>query len=195
MQEGELKTKRTFACYSFCQSAIKKKNNNVFFQSQFSYCPLVLMSHSRTFNNEINRFHERCLILIYNDKHSKFHELLKKDCFVSIHIRNLKFIVTEIYKSAKGISPIIIQKTIRLQNSSRYHLKSQNVFEIQFRNSVYNGTEAISHLGPKAWELAPDNLERINSLTSFKEKILKWNQKNCPCRLCKTYIQHAGFMN
>ena len=51
---------------------------NAFFQPQFSYCPLVWMCYSRTLNNKINRFHERCLRLIYNDKHSTFHELFKK---------------------------------------------------------------------------------------------------------------------
>ena len=33
---------------------------NSFFWSQCSYCPLVWMFHSRTLNNKINCFHERC---------------------------------------------------------------------------------------------------------------------------------------
>ena len=41
------------------------------------------------------------LRVMYNDKHSTFHELFKKDCFVSIRTRNLQFLVTEIYKLAK----------------------------------------------------------------------------------------------
>ena len=75
----------------------KKILFNAFFQSQFSYCPLVWMYHSKTLNNKINRLHERCLRLIYNDKHSTFHKHLKKDCSVSIHTRNLQFLVTEMY--------------------------------------------------------------------------------------------------
>ena len=102
---------------------------------------------------------------------------------------------TEMYKLAKGISPTIMQQIFRFQNSSRYNLGSQNTFEIPFRNHVYNGTESISYLGPKVWELVPNNLKRINSLTRFKEQIKKWNPENCPCRLCKTYIQHVGFIN
>ena len=74
---------------------------NVFFQSQFSFCPLVRMCHSRTLNNKINRQHERCLRLIYNDKYPIFHELLKKDCSVSIHTQNLQFLVKEMYELAK----------------------------------------------------------------------------------------------
>ena len=34
---------------------------NAFFKSQFSYCPLVWMCHSRANNGKINRLHERCL--------------------------------------------------------------------------------------------------------------------------------------
>ena len=45
---------------------------NAFFISQFSYCPLVWMFHSRGKNNKINRIHERCLRIIYNDKKSTF---------------------------------------------------------------------------------------------------------------------------
>ena len=107
----------------------------------------------------------------------------------------MHFLVTEMYKLAKGISPTIMQVILRFRNSSIHNLRSQNTFEIPFRNSVYNGTESISYLGPKVWELVPDNLKRINSLTSFKEQIKKWNPENCPCRLCKTYTQHVGFRN
>ena len=64
---------------------------------------MIWMWHSRVLDEKINWLHEKCLRLIYEDKLSTFHELLKKDCFVSIHTRNLQFLVTEMYKLAKGI--------------------------------------------------------------------------------------------
>ena len=45
---------------------------NAFFISQFRYCTLVWMFHSSGKNNKINRIHERCLQIIYNDKKSTF---------------------------------------------------------------------------------------------------------------------------
>ena len=48
---------------------------NAFFYSQFNYCQLVWMCHNRTSNSKINRLHERCLCLIYNDKKSSFKAL------------------------------------------------------------------------------------------------------------------------
>ena len=37
-----------------------------FIKSQFKYCPLVRMCHSRTVNSKTNKLHERALRLVYN---------------------------------------------------------------------------------------------------------------------------------
>ena len=70
-----------------------------FITSQFGYCPLVWMFHSRQLNNQINRLHERSLSLIHKDRNSSFYELLIKDNTVTIHQINLKVLAAEIYKS------------------------------------------------------------------------------------------------
>ena len=60
----------------------KKILMNLFFNSQFSYCPLIWMSHSRIINNKINRLRERCMRLIYGNKASSFEELTaRQTCF------------------------------------------------------------------------------------------------------------------
>ena len=57
---------------------------NAFITSQFSYCPLVWMFHSRTLNNRINKIHEKALRLVYkNETFSSFDDLLKRDKSVS----------------------------------------------------------------------------------------------------------------
>ena len=68
---------------------------NVSFKTQFNYCPAIWMFHSRTLNKKINRLHERCLRIIYNDKLSNFEELLHKDNFVSIHHNNIHALAIE----------------------------------------------------------------------------------------------------
>ena len=62
---------------------------NAFFKSQFNYCLLVRMCCNSSLNTKINRLHERCLRIAYNDKKSDFNELLVKDGSVSIHHQNL----------------------------------------------------------------------------------------------------------
>ena len=61
-----------------------------FIESQFSYCPLIWMFHSRILNNKINQLHEKALRTVYGNYKSKFDQLLKKDGSFSIHHRNIQ---------------------------------------------------------------------------------------------------------
>ena len=77
-----------------------------FIISQFTYCPLIWMFHSKAMEHRINKIHERALRLVYDNSHDlSFEELLIKDKSVSIHQRNLQALAIEISKAQKGLSP------------------------------------------------------------------------------------------
>ena len=57
---------------------------------QFNGCPLV--------NNRINSFHKKVLRGTYQDRNSSFSGLMNLDKSVSIHYRNKKYLLSEIYK-------------------------------------------------------------------------------------------------
>ena len=77
-----------------------------FIESQFNYCPLIRILHSRTINNKINLLHERALRVVYSDFRSSFEGLLMKDNSFSKHERNMQSLPIEIYKFLKGLSPV-----------------------------------------------------------------------------------------
>ena len=41
-------------------------------------------------------------------------------------------------------------------------------------NSVYNGTELLSHLAPKIWELVLNDIKALEPLSEFKNSIKLW---------------------
>ena len=84
-----------------------------FITSHFSYCPLVWMFHSRRLNNRINHIHERALRIIYQDYNSSFEELLRKDGSLTIHQRNLKLLVTEMFQGKLDVPPISWRKSLK----------------------------------------------------------------------------------
>ena len=69
-----------------------------FIESQFGYCPLVWMFHSRGINNKINRIHERASRITYNNKSSSFQNLLDKDNSATIRHRNMRTLAIETLK-------------------------------------------------------------------------------------------------
>ena len=159
---------------------------NAFFKAQFNYCPVIWMNHSRGLNNKINRLHERCLRIIYNDKRSNFEELLNKDNSVSIHHHNIQALAIELYKVVNDMSPEVISEVLQVRDTPYYNLRSNYQFLTYYPiHSVYNGTESASYLGPKIWEQIPAEIRNKESLDSFKREIKKWKPVDCPCRICK----------
>ena len=159
--------------------------------SQFAYCPLVWMFYSRGLNNKINSLHERALRIPYGDRSSSFEDLLKKDNSVSIHHRNVQALKTEMFKIKNNIAPDIMKETFAPKMSS-YDLRNNNSFKRKRINFVWHGTESVSYLGPKIWDLVPNEAKESESFNVFKFKIKKWVSEECPCRICKIYLGQAN---
>ena len=64
---------------------------NSFISSQFSYCPLIWVCHSRKLNNRLNKIHERVLRIVYKDYDLCFEELLIKYGYqIIVHVDSVK---------------------------------------------------------------------------------------------------------
>ena len=64
-----------------------------------------------------------------------------------------------------------------------YHLRKKTEIKRNNVKTVYSGTETLTFLGPRIWELVPDNIEKSNSSEEIKLEIKLWNPEKCPCRL------------
>ena len=99
-----------------------------FVTSQFGYCPLIWMFHSRLLNTKINSIHERALRITYEDHISTFQELLNKENSVSIHHRIVQALATEMFKIYRDLSPDILRE-IFVPKISLYNFRKNNTFE------------------------------------------------------------------
>ena len=75
-----------------------------------------------------------------------------------------------------------------------YDLHDSNSFKRRRVNSVLHGTELVSFLGPKMWDLVSNEIKESESLNAFKFKIKRWIPGGCPCRICKTDLGQVVFI-
>ena len=74
------------------------------------------------------------------------------------------------------------------------NLRNDSTLQRRRNRTVYFGTESISSLAPKIWEIVLCEIKNPNSLDIFLKIIKLCTTDKCPCRLCKRYIGNAGFI-
>ena len=90
-------------------------NLQFIFTGQFSFCPLIWTFCSRQSNHLINKLQKRALRVTYNDSDSSFSELLEICYESTIHIKNIKALMTEIYKFLNDLSPPVMNDIFQKQ--------------------------------------------------------------------------------
>ena len=112
---------------------------------------------------------------------------------MTIHQKNIQALAVLMYKVANNIAPTIVTELFSFSNTN-YNLRSCSQFRQSSVKTVWNGLETASYLGPKVWNMVPEELKQKPSLSAFKTVIKKWKLENCPCRICKKYLPGVGFI-
>ena len=88
-----------------------------------------------------------------------------------MHHRNLQVLATEMFKIHRDLSPEISRETfVSKTRSSQEYFRKMILEKLQV-HSAYHGTELLSFLDPKIWNLVPVELKQSENLDSFKVKI------------------------
>ena len=80
----------------------------------------------------------------------------------------------------------IIESPYPVRNELRF--KSRNIHTVMY------GIERAAFVGSKIWGYMPSELKESKSRNEFRSKTKTWKPENCPCKLCKIYLQRIGYL-
>ena len=164
-----------------------------FIESQFAYCPLVRMCCDKTSDNRINHLHERALRTVYNDNASTFEKHLEKDKSVTIHVRNLEILATELYKTKENLAAPMMHEIFE-QRNIQSNFRSQNDFQLGSVKTVNCGLRALRYLGPKIWNMVHFETKNSETPAQFKMKMKSSKPTHCLCNLWQPYFHCLGYI-
>ena len=102
--------------------------------------------------NHINGLHKRTLRLVYRDFSSTFSEFLIEDKCVAIHRQNLQTQTFEMFEVKNNLA-LEIMKNIFCFKTFPYGLGSSPTRQSRGTKTVLYGSETVSSLGQKIWEI------------------------------------------
>ena len=130
----------------------------------------------------------------------------QKPFLIKRHIKNLRSLVTEMFKIKNKLSPpficdLVKESNIKYQTRSHYsitenegqqNIDKKHVLTVPKVYKVKTGTESFSNVGPILWNSLPEDVKNADTLASFKSKVKELTFDNCPCTICKTYVQNCS---
>ena len=129
----------------------------------------------------------------HEDSHDFTFQELPKDKSVNVHQKDLQLLASEIIKSKTGMSLELVNDIFHFVERP-YNLRSDYTLKRKRDHTVYHGSEILSSLAPKLWDLLPNSIKIFASLQEFKTKVNTWAFDCFSCRIRKKYFGRVGFI-
>ena len=152
------------------------------------------MFSTRKVNHKINRLYERGLRTLLNDETSTFNDMLSKSNDTIIHVKNIQKLMIEFYKYLYGLSAPIM-KEVFTKIILKYNLRNCKETLLPNPKTKKYGTDTVTCKASQLWSTLSTRCKNLPSLDIFKCKIKSWNCSDCPCNICRIFVDGVGLVN
>lgn len=177
------KVKALFRIRPYLNVECAKRLCNAFIMSNFNYCPLIWMAGLKSNNELINKVHKRAMRAVYGKFQLSFQELLELGNSETIHVRNLKTLLIEVFKSLNRLNPEFMWHLFTYK-SVKYTLRSGQVLSLPPTKTTKFGLNSLVFRGSLLWNTLPPTFKVATTLHGFKMNLKAWNGENCSCPVC-----------
>ena len=179
------KANNTTSAFSRISNCLNQKQSllvyNSFIMSQFNHCSLIWMFCGKIANNNANRTLKGALRILFNNFTSSFEELVLKANQCTIHRKNLKKLMVEVYSTLTQQNPSLLWDMFQEKNID-YNLRSKNLLLLPQAKATTYGNESLFIRGSILWKSLPNDIKIATSVCCFKKSIKPWYGENFRCK-------------
>ena len=124
------------------------------------------MFSSKANDGLINRIHKRALRCVYRDYESSLEALLEKDGSFKFHVRNLRTLMLEVFKTLHHLNPEFMWDMFVYKQTS-YTLRSGRNLILPPTRTCKFGLTSLSFRGSSTWNSLPVSFKSAPSVSSF----------------------------
>ena len=160
---------------------------NAFVCSNFNYCPIVWHFCSTASIRKMEKIQERALRLLHKDNTSTYEELLRKSKQATLHVKRLRLIAQEVFKSIYQLNPAFMRDLFQ-PKVINHNLRDENKLVMPSFNTLKYGKNTFTYHGAHIWNLLPAHLKDNTDFKVFKTMLNSWEGPQCQCSSCSVMI-------
>ena len=125
---------------------------------------------------------------------SGFSELLEMENGTTIHIRNLKFLLTEVYKFLNGLSPPTVNEVFQASDCPE-DLRNRLILASKNKSTIKYGINRNSFKGPPIWQKIPLGIRNLESLSLLKSNVKQIQIFLSRCKIGRLFTANLGYID
>ncbi len=144
---------------------IKKKEimYNTFILSNFNYCPIIWHFCSETASKNVANIQERALRFMFNDKVITYESLLDRCGYTTPHIRRIKTIAIEVFKSVHDLNPTFMKEMFNTKEIS-HDLRDKYIMHLPRFNKITYGKNKFKYYGNHILNSLSESIKTCTSI-------------------------------
>ena len=100
----------------------------------------------------------------------------------------------EFYKYLYDLSAPIM-KEVFTKRLLKYNFQNCRVTLLPNPKTKKYGTDTIAFKAAQLWSTLPTRYKNLPLLDLFKSEIKNWDFSDCPCIICRIFVDGVGFIN
>ena len=143
------------------------------------------MNFVKANNINIQKIQRRALSVVYQNFTLNLNDLLNLSGGVTFHIKFIRKLLEEIFKSINNLSPPFMSELF-VPKCSGYDLRRGQQLVLPLTKTVKFGMQSLSFSGSLIWDQLPKNVKDSPTLNVFKRKLKLLPDTFCTCLLCRS---------